>query len=270
MNDSDENDEQPDPILRILGPSLVGRAKTGEIGVFSSIETQILILDAVNKAKNQTDIVPLKQIFEETKIPRARAHKLDRLVNERIHLLDGAFSTTAAANPVVTTTTHEETNTENQTIELEENYEDHSDESVNELERPIRYRMSDRLRELRATVRVRAAPLLDAEQIGLIHDEAIILVDGITPNWLRIQWTKPDRTQIRGWVVRASPDSQQLFVVVTDVAEEPDSASRQNKNDDNKETELITVRLEDFNRLVERVQRLEEELSALKQHLRSA
>ena len=336
MSDDFSDDEEQDEILRLFGPSIVGRVKSGEIGVFSSIEMQNTILDSLAKARDPSAVLPVKQIFEETKASRARAHKLDRLVSERIAQQKGGESSesvslfpppTTKSAPVVRTqdplveerpihpaiaktVNHSSNQASKPSASMDDNNDEPppqkedktktvsddkllADSGVSkrgfrdvqqqqstsnvvpskalvekenqdgdlfvELQDPIEYKLAERLVSLRATVRLRDRPSPEGEQVGLVTMDSTILVDGMTPTWFRV--CRP----VRAWALRSSPDGQLLF---------------QRKIDDAPPSNVVTnevstsaakgmVSKEEFEALLERVQRLEQELDAVRNVLRS-
>jgi hypothetical protein len=295
MSSHDSDDDEPDAVLRILGHTLIGRVRSGEVGVFSSIEVQTQVLDAMDAAPASIkhELQPLKQIFEETKVVRARAHKLERLVSERIAASGGGSTQTNAAVNEGTTANDAPTDeeppskppkTESHPVKRKQQEEPphpkpeaaphqaqsektkHPEEErpksrqeppegeLVELQDSLEYRLSAWLVAHGGTVRLRSQPNKEAEAVGLVDADTTIVVSGMTPLWFKV--AKP----VDSWALRHAPDGRLLFHR-TEHAKTDAFASQS--------TQAETVSLEEFRDLVLRVKQLEAQLEDMRKVLRS-
>jgi len=271
FDDDDTESDQPDPILRLVGPSLVARARAGEVGVFASIETHNQLLDAIAKARNQSELQPLKQIFDDTKVTKARSHKLDRLVSERIQAQERALSgghvaetqppqkvapeplkrpadkpssssssssaVDAPSKPPVVKAKPVSESTQEESVVVHHPKRKQDEVAAPVIEQPPvsavpiprdlvslspaeEYRLSDKLREMRATVRVRAQPSVDAQVLGQVTADSTVIATGMSSTWLRVRWPlndgshEDDDEHVTGWALRSTPDGHPLFAPV--------------------------------------------------------
>lgn len=232
-------DDDPDPVLHVLGPDLVQRCLNGELGVFAGVDVQMALLDAAllrerSHPGEAAALRPLLQLFQDTKAPRVRSHKLERLAGER----SGGSVAPAPASPVSSQPSPPPPSLETAT--------------------PVPSKLYYLINES-ACVRVRSRPSVElGEAIDLVDfNNNVIDVRGVSDNWFQVRLAGQDRL---GWVIRRG-GGQDLFAPV------PEDSSEEEEERAPAVT-TVTIDAHAFHLLLDRVTKLELELSELKSKLR--
>lgn len=273
--------EEADPILEVIGYDLVSRFNSGEIGVFAAVDTQIAILDAALLRKkshgDEPKLLPLLQMFQESKVPRVRAHKLERLTEER---MNGVKPARKSNSPVVVASSPPQQPNKPPLAD--------STPPKRKLEQvqvePTNERTIYILRNNSACVRVRSEPNVEfGIPLDLVDfNNNLIDVAGIAEDWFQVRLRNGDV----GWVIRrgggedlfaplpndqevVEVEEEELVELVQHQPQQPQLPQKQQQQQLPQASTTITVDIEAFNQLVLRVYQLEHELQDLKNKLRA-